>query len=93
VKRCSQNWLLASYFNGVTDGFGKIAFLEIGCDIHQPDHYRNFDQRPDHSREGCARVDPENRYGDCNRQFEIVECRGEGQGRGLGIVRPSRRPM
>jgi hypothetical protein len=64
----------------------KILPLEIQGHVDECNQGRDFDQRPDDSRERSAGIDPENGHGYRNRKLEIVARCGEGKRRRLGIV-------
>ena len=54
--------------------------------VHQADEDGHLDQRPDHRREGGARVDAKHGDGDGDRQFEVVARGGESDRRRLRVV-------
>ena len=71
----------------------EVSPLKVQRDVHQSDQRRNFDQRPDHCREGGPGIDAEHRYRHRDRQLEIIAGSRKRQRRRLGVVAPSLRPM
>lgn len=53
----------------------EITALPIGRDTHEPNHYRNFDERPYHGCKRHARSDSEYSDRNCNCEFKVVACR------------------
>ena len=71
----------------LSDVFGsKIALPEPQRHVHQADHHRHFDQRPDDRGKGGAGIDAVDRHGDGDGQFEVVAGGGEGQRRALLVA-------
>src|SRR6266700_4690760 len=72
---------------GRYDRPGKVPSLKPERHINETSQHRNFHQWPDNSGEGRARVNAEDRNGNCNRQLEIITCSSERKGRRPGVVR------